>query len=31
MTVTNDEKFGKELTCQSKFDMSNLTKFDQST
>ena len=31
MTMTNDAKFEKELTCQFKIDMRHLTKFDPST
>ena len=31
MTMKNDAKFEKELTCQLKTDMRNLRKFDQST
>ena len=31
MTVKNDAKIGKELTCQFKIDMSNVTNFDLST
>ena len=31
MTMKNDEKFKKELTCQFKIDMRNLTKLDPST
>ena len=30
MTMKNDAKFEKELTCQFKIDMRNLTNFDQS-
>ena len=29
--MKNDAKFGKDLTCQFKIDMKNLTNFDQST
>ena len=31
MAVKNDAKFEKELICQFKIDMRNLTKFDLST
>ena len=31
MTMKNDAKFEKELICQFKIDMRNLTKFDLST
>ena len=31
MTVKNNAKFAKELTCQFKIDMSNLTNTDTST
>ena len=31
MTMKNDAKFGKELTCQFKTHMRNLTNFDRST
>ena len=31
MTMKNDTKFEKELTCQFKIDMRHLTKFDPST
>ena len=31
MTIKNDAKFEKELTCQFKTDMRNLTSFDPST
>ena len=31
MTIKNDAKFGKGLTCQLKTDMGNLTNFDPST
>ena len=31
MTKKNDAKFEKELTCQFKIDMRNLTNFDPST
>ena len=31
MTVKNESKFEKELTCQFKDDMRNLTNFDPST
>ena len=31
MTMKNDAKFEKELTCQFKIDMRNLTNFDQRT
>ena len=31
MTMKNVEKFEKELTCQLKIDMRNLTNFDPST
>ena len=31
MTLKNDEKFEKELTCRFKIDMENLTNFDSST
>ena len=31
MTMRNDAKFGKELTCQFKIDIRNLTNFDPST
>ena len=31
MTMKNDVKFEKELTCQFKIDRRNLTKFDPST
>ena len=31
MTMKNDAKFEKELACQFKTDMSNLTNFDPST
>ena len=31
MTMKNDAKFEKELTCQFKIDMGNLTNFDTST
>ena len=31
MTMTNDAKFEKELTCQFKIDMRNLMNFDPST
>ena len=31
MTMKNDAKFEKELTCQFKTDMWNLTNFDPST
>ena len=31
MTVKNDAKIGKELICQFKIDMSNVTNFDLST
>ena len=31
MTMKNDVKFGKELTCQFKIDVTNLTNFDPST
>ena len=30
MTMKNDAKFEKELTCQFKTDMRNLTNFDPS-
>ena len=30
MTMKNDAKFEKELTCQFKIDMRNLTNFDRS-
>ena len=29
MIIKNDAKFEKELTCQFKIDMKNLTNFDQ--
>ena len=29
--MKNDAKFEEELTCQFKFDMRNLTRFDPST
>ena len=31
MTMKNDTKFEKELTCQLKIGMRNLTKFEEST
>ena len=31
MTMKNDAKYVKELTCQLKTDMRNLTNFDPST
>ena len=31
MTMKNDAKFEKELTCRFKIDMENLTNFDSST
>ena len=31
MTMNNDAKFEKELTCQFKIDLRNLTNFDPST
>ena len=31
MTKKNDAKFGEELTCRFKIDMSNLTNFDVRT
>ena len=31
MTMKNDTKFEKELTCQFKIDMRNLMNFDPST
>ena len=31
ITMKNDAKFEKELTCQFKIDMKNLTNFDPST
>ena len=31
MTMKNDEKFKKELTCQFKIDMRNLTNLDPGT
>ena len=31
MTMKNDTKFEKELTCQFKIDMTNLTNFDLGT
>ena len=31
MTMKNNAKFEKELTCHFKTDMSNLTNFDSST
>ena len=31
MTMKNDAKFGKELTCCFKIDIRNLTNFDPST
>ena len=31
MTLKNDEKFEKELTCRFKIDMRNLTNFDLSS
>ena len=31
MTMKNDVKYEKELTCQFKIDRRNLTKFDSST
>ena len=31
MTMKNDAKLEKELTCQFKIDMKNLTDFDTST
>ena len=31
MSIKNDAKFEKELTCQFKIDMRNLTNFDSST
>ena len=31
MTMKNYARFEKELTCQFKIDMRNLTTFDQST
>ena len=31
MTMKNDAKFEKQLTCQFKTDMRNLLYFDQST
>ena len=31
MTMKNDAKFEKDLTCQFKIDMKNLTNFDPST
>ena len=31
MTMKNDAKIEKELTCQFKIDMRNLTNFDLST
>ena len=31
MTIKNDAKFEKELTCQFKIDMRNLTKFGPRT
>ena len=31
MTMKNDTKFGKKLTCMFKIDMRNLTNFDPST
>ena len=30
MTMKNDARFEKELTCQFKIDMKNLTNFDPS-
>ena len=31
MTMNNDAKIDKELTCEFKIDMRNMTKFNQST
>ena len=31
MTMKNDAKFEKELTCQFKIEIKNLTNFDPST
>ena len=31
MTMKNDAKFEKELTCQFKIDVRNLTNFDSNT
>ena len=31
MTMKNDAKFEKELTCRFKIDMTNLRNFDPST
>ena len=31
MTMKNDPKFDKELTCQFKIDMRNLIRFDPNT
>ena len=31
MTLKNDKKFEKELTCQFKIDMRNLINFDPTT
>ena len=31
MTMNNDAKFDKELTCHFKIDMNNFTNFDPST
>ena len=31
MTMKNDAKIDKELTCQFKIDLRNLTKFEPST
>ena len=31
ITIKNDAKFEKELTCRFKIDMKNLTNFDAST
>ena len=31
MTMKNDAKFEKELTCRFKIDMTNLINFDPST
>ena len=31
MTMKNDAKFEKDLTCHFKIDMKNLTNFDPST
>ena len=31
MTMKNDTKFDKKLTCRFKINMTNLTKYDQSS